>query len=72
MNENNELKQSIMYFIINRCSFNGATLSGEFSLNASKKRFTQSSIDRIKQLNMKYFKIYNFDFEDFINKNIII
>jgi DNA adenine methylase len=58
-----------MYFIINRCSFSGATLSGGYSLEASKKIFTISSIDRIKQLNLKYFDIYNFDFEDFINQN---
>ena len=58
-----------MYFIINRCSFNGSTLSGGFSLEASKKRFTKSSIDRIKKLNLTNFTIYNYDFEEFINKN---
>jgi DNA adenine methylase len=67
--ENNKLNQSIMYFIINRCSFSGATLSGGFSLEASKKRFTQSSIDRIKNLNLTMYHIYNLDFEDFINTN---
>lgn len=69
MDETNELKQGIMYFIINRCSFSGATLSGGFSFEASKKRFTQSSIDRIEKLNLSYFDIYNLDFEDFINNN---
>jgi len=69
MNEDDQMKQSKMYFIINRCSFSGATLSGGFSLKASKKRFTESSIDRIKQLNLAYFEIYNLDFEDFINRN---
>lgn len=69
MEEKNTLNQSIMYFIINRCSFSGATLSGGFSLEASKKRFTQSSIERIKKLNLRKFNIYNFDFEDFININ---
>ena len=68
MNENNNRIQSILYFIINRCSFSGATLSGGFSLEASKKRFTKSSIDRIKQLNLTWFEIYNIDFEDFINQ----
>lgn len=76
MEEQNILNQSIMYFIINRCSFSGATLSGGFSLEASKKRFTKSSIERIKQLNLIKFNIYNLDFEDFINasqdtKNLI-
>lgn len=67
MNEENKLNQSIMYFIINRCSFSGATLSGGFSLEASKKRFTESSIKKIKNLDLTQFEIYNLDFEDFIN-----
>ena len=65
--EEDNLNQSIMYFIINRCSFSGATLSGGFSLEASKKRFTKSSIDKIKKLNLVKFEIYNLDFEEFIN-----
>ena len=69
MDENNQLNQSIMYFIINRCSFSGATLSGGFSLEASKKRFTTSSIERIKKLDLKNFNICNLDFEEFINNN---
>jgi DNA adenine methylase len=69
MEENNKLNQSIMYFIINRCSFSGSTLSGGFSLEASKKRFTKSSIERIKDLELINFDIYNLDFEDFINNN---
>ena len=69
MNENDELKQSVMYFIINRCSFSGATLSGGFSLESSQKRFTQSSIDRVNNLNLTKFNIFNLDFEEFINNN---
>jgi DNA adenine methylase len=69
MNENDNFKQSFMYFIINRCSFSGSTLSGGFSLESSKKRFTKSSIDRIKNLNLSNFNIDNLDFENFINKN---
>jgi len=67
--ENNKLNQSIMFFIINRCSFSGATLSGGFSSEASKKRFTKSSIDTIEKLNLMRFDIYNLDFEEFININ---
>ena len=58
--------QAVQYFIINRCSFSGATLSGGFSNEASKKRFTQSSIDRIKKLNLEHFTIFNEDFVQFI------
>jgi DNA adenine methylase len=59
----------LQYFVINRCSFSGATLSGGFSNEASKKRFTKSSIERIENLNLSKFEIYNEDFEEFISKN---
>jgi DNA adenine methylase len=62
----NILQQAIQYFIINRCSFSGSTLSGGFSLEASNKRFTQSSIDRIEALDFTNIEIYNEDFYDFI------
>lgn len=61
------LQQSILYFIINRCSFSGATLSGGFSEEASLKRYTPSSIDRIEALDLSKLDIYNLDFEEFIN-----
>jgi DNA adenine methylase len=61
------LQQSLQYFIINRCSFSGATLSGGFSEEASLKRYTQSSINKIKSLDFTNIDIYNYDFEYFIN-----
>jgi DNA adenine methylase len=66
---NNILNQAIQYFIINRCSFNGSTLSGGFSYEASKKRYTSSSIDKIELLDFTNIDIYNKDFYDFINNN---
>ena len=66
---NNILEQAIQYFIINRCSFNGSTLSGGFSEEASKKRYTSSSVDKIELLNFDNIDIYNKDFYDFINDN---
>ena len=65
----NILEQAIQYFIINRCSFNGSTLSGGFSFEASKKRYTPSSINKIEELNFTNIDIYNKDFYDFINDN---
>jgi hypothetical protein len=43
------LQQAIQFFILNRCSFSGSTLSGGFSQEASNGRFTPS-IDRIAAL----------------------
>ena len=56
--------QSVIYFAINRCSFSGATLSGGFSAEASKKRFTASSVNRIRELDLSRFEMHNTDFED--------
>ena len=66
MQEVQQLEQSVMYFIINRCSFSGATLSGGFSQDASKNRFTRSSIQKIAQLDLREFEIANQDFTDFL------
>ena len=63
------IDKALMYFIINRCSFSGSTLSGGFSLESSKNRFTESSIDRINKLDLINFEIYNQDFKEFINNN---
>lgn len=65
---NNILEKAKQYFIINRCSFSGATLSGGFSLEASTKRYTSSSIDRIEKLDLSNIELYNLNFEEFISK----
>jgi DNA adenine methylase len=62
----NILEQSFQYFVINRCSFSGATLSGGFSQESGEKRFTLSSIQRIRDLNLENVDFSNYDFEQFI------
>jgi DNA adenine methylase len=71
MKEKDTFLQSVYYFIINRCSFSGATLSGGFSEESSKKRFTSSSIDRVNKLDLRFFDIYNYDFKKFITEMFI-
>ena len=66
----NRLQQALQYFVINRCSFSGATLSGGFSEEASLKRYTLSSINRISALDFTNIDIYNEDFQNFI-KNYV-
>ena len=66
MDEVDILEQACKYFIINRCSFSGSTLSGGFSQESSKKRFTESSIKRISELDLKNISITNEDFVDFM------
>jgi DNA adenine methylase len=63
--DDNILEQSICFFVINRCSFNGSTLSGGFSKDASCKRFTKSSINKINNLNLSNIDFHNLDFNNF-------
>jgi DNA adenine methylase len=67
MTETNMVKQALYYFIINRCSFSGATMSSGFSQESSEKRFTKSSIKRLENLNLDNFDISNYDFVQYIN-----
>jgi len=60
------VEQAAHYFIINRSSFSGATLSGGFSIESAKTRFTQSSIDRVKHLNLGNFQFFNLNFDKFL------
>ncbi len=69
--ESDPIKQATSYFIINRCSFSGATLSGGFSEESSKLRYTKSSINRIRKLNFDRINIFNEDFSNFLIDNII-
>ncbi len=62
------VKRAAMYFIINRCSFSGATLSGGFSVEAADKRFTTNSIDTLSKLDITDYNISNHDFSEIIAK----
>lgn len=55
------------FFVVNRCSFSGATLSGGFSSSSSTQRFTASSVERIADWGVPSdFFIKRADFEDFL------
>lgn len=65
--EPDTLERAKKYFVINRCSFSGSTLSGGFSEESSKKRFTKSSIDRVRELDLSNVTIHNDDFTTFLS-----
>ena len=54
------------YFAINRSSFNGSTFCGGFSSESESKRFTESSIRRLTEINLEHVEFSNEDFEPFI------
>lgn len=71
------LKKAATFFVLNRITFSGTTESGGFSNAAFNKRFTKSSIDRVKELSkiLKDTKITNFDYQHIIEtegKNVFI
>lgn len=47
-----ELNIASLFFILNRSSFSGTTMSGGFSKEAGSKRFTKSSIEKIRTNNI--------------------
>ena len=56
------IEQAAKFFIVNRCSFSGATLSGGYSKESAKTRFTKSSRDKIKDFYNPYLRVEEKDF----------
>lgn len=63
------IKKAAAFFIFNRITFSGTTESGGFSNAAFHKRFTESSIERVKSLSkiLVNTKISNLDYEEVIS-----
>jgi DNA adenine methylase len=75
LNENlkgfNDLERAAAFFIYNRITFSGTSLSGGFSEGAFTGRFTESSIHRLKQFGIVIngAKITNLDFQKVIEQD---
>jgi len=69
MEKFNETEKAAAFFVFNRVTFSGTTEAGGFSLQAFEKRFTDSSIERLKVIPkiLKDIKITNFDYEKVVN-----
>lgn len=64
-----EIETAAAFFIFNRITFSGTTEAGGFSLQAFEKRFTNSSIERLKLMPkvLQNVKITKSDYENVIN-----
>lgn len=62
---------AVKFFIVNRCSFSGATLSGGFSKSASETRFTQSTIDKLSSFDNPILSVNHGSFEDILPEQSI-
>ncbi|MDR3257119.1 MAG: DNA adenine methylase [Endomicrobium sp.] len=65
-----DLEKAAAFFVYNRITFSGASLSGGYSDAAFRGRFTESSILRLKNIEkiMKNVKITNLDYEKLLTK----
>jgi DNA adenine methylase len=74
LNENlakfNDLERAAAFFIYNRITFSGTSLSGGFSEHAFSGRFTESSIQRLNKFAevINGSKITNTDYEEVVKK----
>lgn len=66
-NIQNTLLISTYFFILNRCSFGGLTLSGGYSKESAEKRFTENSVKNIKKLSLDNYIFECKDFNDSLN-----
>lgn len=67
----NDLEKATAFFIYNRITFSGTTLSGGYSERAFTGRFTESSIKRLNDLAkvINGSTITNYDYEEVIKKD---
>lgn len=65
----NNLELATAFFIFNRITFSGTTLSGGYSESAFRGRFTVSSIERLKPMQklLENVQITNFDYEKLVS-----
>ncbi|HOD88854.1 MAG TPA: DNA adenine methylase [Bacteroidales bacterium] len=73
----NDIERAAAFFIYNRITFSGTSLSGGFSEHAFAGRFTESSIQRLNKFAevIKDSKITNLDYEEVVNakgKNVFV
>jgi len=71
INSFNDLEKAAAFFIFNRVTFSGTTLSGGYSESAFTGRFTESSIQRLNDLAkvINGSTITNYDYEEVVQKD---
>ena len=61
--------RACMYYALNRSSFSGATMSGGYSKEAASKRFTPSSIERLRNFQCPSLSVTLADFKDSLSNH---
>lgn len=58
--QSDPMRTAVLFFVINRCSFSGATLSGGMSPGCT--RFTQSAVDRLLSVDLSRVEVRHGDY----------
>jgi DNA adenine methylase len=66
LNMTDELEIATVYYIVNRCSFSGATFCGGFSQQSATGRMNQSAIDRLTTVSLENITLSNDDCVKFL------
>jgi len=68
LSEFSSLEKASAFFVLNRITFSGTSESGGFSNQAFQKRFTDSSVERLKKLAgvLSETKITNLDYQEIV------
>jgi DNA adenine methylase len=61
--------RACMYYALNRSSFSGATMSGGYSKEAASKRFTPSSIERLRNFQCPSLSVTLADFKESLSNH---
>jgi DNA adenine methylase len=67
INLENQIDRAAAFFVLNRSSFSGTTLSG--GMSPGHPRFTESAIDRLKNFEVTNFQVECADYRDVIPKH---
>lgn len=67
LNIKDPIERGAVFFVLNRSSFSGTTMSG--GMSPGHPRFTTSSIDRLQNFNAENFYVENLDYKDTINNH---
>jgi DNA adenine methylase len=67
MKLDNVMDRAAVFFVLNRSSFSGTTLSG--GMSPGHPRFTESAIQRLRDFDVSNFKVEKADFTESIAKN---
>lgn len=66
--ERSRLLQACKFFLINRCSFNGLSLSGSYSKQPCNKSLLRSSVQCLRDLDLRRVEFHDCEVEDFLMK----